>query len=193
MVRVHKQDAADAFLLVLGRVQDRRPFVELAGIDPEIGQLADIRVGHDLEGERGKWLPVRSFPLHLEIAAHASAYGCGNIQWAGQKVHDGIEHRLDAFVPERRSAKNRHPISRNRGSAKGCAKLLGRNRFLREILLHQIIVVASQCLDQFEAKCRGFIEVLSRNGDNIELFAQIVLVNNGMHLKQIDYPSEPVL
>ena len=32
--------------------------LEVAGVDAEVGQLADERVGHDLEGERGERLGV---------------------------------------------------------------------------------------------------------------------------------------
>ena len=36
----------------------REPAVELAGVDAEVGELADERVGHDLEGQRGERLVV---------------------------------------------------------------------------------------------------------------------------------------
>ena len=36
----------------------RRAGLELAGVDAEVGELADEGVGHDLEGERGERLVV---------------------------------------------------------------------------------------------------------------------------------------
>ena len=39
-------------------VQHTRARLELARVDTEVGQLADVRVGHDLERERGERLVV---------------------------------------------------------------------------------------------------------------------------------------
>ena len=54
MVGVHLQDAADAFLLALGRVVDVRAGLQPARIDAEVGELADVGVGHDLESQGGE-------------------------------------------------------------------------------------------------------------------------------------------
>ena len=58
VVGVHLQDAADALLAVLGRVQHRAARGELARVDAEVGELADVGVAHDLERERGERLGV---------------------------------------------------------------------------------------------------------------------------------------
>jgi hypothetical protein len=52
VVGVHLQQPADPLLAAGGGVEDVRARVELAGVDAEVGQLADEGVGHDLEGER---------------------------------------------------------------------------------------------------------------------------------------------
>ena len=51
VVGVHLEDAADALLAVLGRVEDGGALLELAAVDAEVGELADVGVAHDLEGE----------------------------------------------------------------------------------------------------------------------------------------------
>ena len=51
VIGVHQQHAADALLLVLHRVDQRRAGLDLAGIDAAEGERADERVVHDLEGE----------------------------------------------------------------------------------------------------------------------------------------------
>ena len=51
LVRVHEQDAAEALLALLGGVVDLFTLVDLARVDPEVGELAE-RVGNDLEGQR---------------------------------------------------------------------------------------------------------------------------------------------
>ena len=73
VVRVHQKHAADALLLVAGRVQHRRTGLDLARIDAAEGDGADEGVVHDLEGEHGERLFVRrtanSRLLGLEIDA----------------------------------------------------------------------------------------------------------------------------
>ena len=51
VVGVHLEDAADALLLALGRVEHVGAGLERAGVDPEERELADERIGGDLEGE----------------------------------------------------------------------------------------------------------------------------------------------
>src|SRR4051795_5780578 len=54
VVRVHHEDAPDALRAARVDVQDARAGLELAGVDAEVGELADERVGGDLEGQGGE-------------------------------------------------------------------------------------------------------------------------------------------
>ena len=70
VVRVHLEDAADALGLAGRRVQDAVAGLQLAGVDAEVRELADVRVGHHLEGERRERLVERR--LALELVAPSS-------------------------------------------------------------------------------------------------------------------------
>ena len=50
-VGVHLEDPADPLLAVLGRVDHARALGQGARVDPQVGELADVGVGHDLEGQ----------------------------------------------------------------------------------------------------------------------------------------------
>ena len=52
LVGVHLQEAADALGALLGRVVDRRTRRQHARVDADEGELADERVGHQLERQR---------------------------------------------------------------------------------------------------------------------------------------------
>ena len=52
LVGVHLQEAADALVLALGGVVDRRAGRHHARVDADERQLTDERVGHDLERQR---------------------------------------------------------------------------------------------------------------------------------------------
>ncbi len=67
MVRMHSQQAAEPLLLAGGGIEDGVALLEAAGVDPEIGELADMGVGHDLEGQGREWLRVRGIALDLDI------------------------------------------------------------------------------------------------------------------------------
>jgi hypothetical protein len=56
LVGVHLQDPADALLLAADRVVDRVARLQHARVDAHEGQLADVGVGHQLEGQRGELL-----------------------------------------------------------------------------------------------------------------------------------------
>ncbi len=69
VVGVHHQDAADALGLAAADVQHARAGVKSAGVDAEVGQLADVRVGHDLERQRREGLAVVGLALRLGLRA----------------------------------------------------------------------------------------------------------------------------
>ena len=62
LVGVHQQDAAETLAPLLGGVVDLVALVDLAGVDPEVGQLAE-RVGDDLERQRGERLVLVGLAL----------------------------------------------------------------------------------------------------------------------------------
>ena len=65
VVGVHLEHAADPLLAVLRRVVDVGAGLERAGVDPEVGELADVGVAHDLEGQGRERLAVVGRPLEL--------------------------------------------------------------------------------------------------------------------------------
>ena len=73
VVRVHLQDAADPLGLAGRRVEHAVARLELAAVDAEVGQLADVRVGHHLEGERRERLVQRRLALELGVGLRIDA------------------------------------------------------------------------------------------------------------------------
>ena len=106
MVGVHAQDAPDALFLATARVVDVRALFEHAGIDPEVRQVA-VRVGRDLEGQRGEGLIVIGLARDVFVALRILAGDRLGFERRGQKVDHGIEQRLDALVFEGRAAQHR--------------------------------------------------------------------------------------
>ena len=120
LVGVHLQDAADALLAALDRVVDGVARVDDARIDAEEDQLADVRVGHDLEREPRERLVVGRAALAglavLELALHRRDVGRRR-----HVVDHRVEHRLHALVLERGAAQHRHDLARDRAQCAGRA------------------------------------------------------------------------
>ena len=108
VVGVHEQHAADAFPLVLGRIEHGRARLDLARIDAAEGDRADERVVHDLEGEHGEGLGVARHANDFRAGVHVVALDAAAIDRRGQIVDDRVEQRLHALVLEGRAAEHRH-------------------------------------------------------------------------------------
>ena len=97
VVGVHLEDAAKTLAVVLDRVVDVGARLGLAGVDADVGELADVGVGHDLEGEGREGLlgvGVTDVGLALEVGA----VDLGDVERAREVVDDGVEQLLDALV-----------------------------------------------------------------------------------------------
>ena len=83
LVGVHLEDLADALLAVLGRVDDLGARGEPARVDPDVGELAEVRVRCDLERQRGERLVLagraagRGLPVRQRALDRRHVHGEG--------------------------------------------------------------------------------------------------------------------
>ena len=148
-VGVHLEDAADPLLAVLGRVDHARALGQGARVDPQVGELADVGVGHDLEGqgrERGR-VVGRALDLDALLAGDG-AHGRRDVERARQVVDDGVEHGLDALVLEGGAAQDRHGVVAEGHRAQGAGEVLGEDLLVAQVLLHDDVVVVGDHVDE---------------------------------------------
>ena len=119
----------------LRRVEDGGALVELAAVDADVGELADVRVGHDLERQRGERRVVVGRALELLDALDVDAGDRRQVERAGQEVDDGVEHGLHALVLERRAAQHRHDLVGDGAGAERLAQVVGGDLLVAEVLL----------------------------------------------------------
>ncbi len=81
--------------------------LQLAGVNANEGQLADERVGHDLECQRRERLLVVGLAGNLCAVVGIDAVGFADIERRRQIVDDRVEQRLHTFVLERGSYHHR--------------------------------------------------------------------------------------
>src|SRR5699024_948511 len=98
-VGVHLEQLADAFLLVLGGVQDLLAWLDLAGVNADEGQLAEEWVSCDLEGQCGQWLIVRRLTGQLDLSVlDVDALDLTGVQWGWEVIDDSVQQWLNTLV-----------------------------------------------------------------------------------------------
>ena len=190
VVGVHQQDAAETLALALGGVYDGLARVDRAGIDAEEGELADIGVGHNLERQRGEGRAVVGGTLLHLAGLRVLALDGRDVQRARQVVDDGVEQLLDALVLIRGAAYDGHHLYRERGAADSGANLVRGHFLALEVELHDFVVEIAHGLEQVVAVLLGEIAHILGDVLDAHILAQIIVVDIGLHLDQVNDAAE---
>ena len=158
LVGVHQQDPAEALAPLLGRVVDLFALVDRARVDPEVGELAE-RIAHDLERQRGKRGLLVGLACDRLVALEVGALGRRDVERAGQEVDDGVEHRLDALVLERRPGEHRDEVAGQRALADHPLEIVLGERLVVEVLLEHLVVLTANRVEQLVAPLLGLREL----------------------------------
>ncbi len=180
-------------LRALDRVVDGVARIHDARIHAEEHELADERVGHDLEREAGERLVVG----RLALAFLAVLELAGDRRDVGRRRHvvdDGIEHRLHALVLERRAAEHRNDLVRDRAQAQALLDLRFGQLAGLEVLVHQLLVRLGGALDHLLAPFLGEFDEIGRDVAHLVLHALRRFVpDDRLHLHEVDDAFELVL
>jgi hypothetical protein len=79
----------------------------MAGVDSPEGDRADERIIHDLESKHGKGILIARQPYHLGARARIDPLDRLAVERRRQKIDNGIQQGLHAFVLECRAAEDR--------------------------------------------------------------------------------------
>ncbi len=147
VVGVHLEDAADPLFLALGGVVDVRAGVERARVDPEVGQLADVRIRGDLEGKSGEGLAVGRGSDDFLAGDRAFSDDRRDVQRRRQVVDHGVEHRLDTLVLQGRARQNRDDAVLERAETKAPLDVGFAQAVAFEVLVSQLVIHLGDDLD----------------------------------------------
>src|SRR5690554_1943644 len=101
VIGVHEEEATDALLLALGRVEHGRAALDEAGVAAEEGELPDVGIVHDLERERREGGAIVRRTRHAIFGiVGMDALDGHDIGRARHEVDDRVEERLDALILE---------------------------------------------------------------------------------------------
>ena len=190
LVGVHLQDAADALLLAADRVVDRVARLQHAGIHAHESQLADVGVGHQLEGQRGELLVVGG-TAHDWLVVVVRARHRRDVDRRGHEVDHAVEHALHALVLEGRAAEHRLDLGGDGARAQAQLDLVLGQLAGLEVLVHQLFAGFGGGLDHVLAPLLRLGQQVGRNVAEVELHALRSLVpDDGLHLDQVDHAGE---
>src|SRR3954470_10331010 len=194
VVRVHHEDAPDALRAARVDVEDARARLELARVHAEVGELADERVGSDLERERReRRVVVRRTRLFARLVLALDVDHAGDrrhVYRARQVVEHGVEQGLDALVLERRAAEDRRHLEVQRRLADRRLELVDGDLGLLEDELDELVVVVGDLVEEVLARRLRAIVVLGRDVDDVELLAELVAVDDRLHPDEVDDADE---
>ena len=194
VVRVHLEDAADPLRLAVRRVQHPIARLDTARVDAEVRELADERVGHDLEDERRERRVLRRRPRDLVLRLRVGALDGRDVERAREVVDDRVEQRLHALVLEGGAEQHRRDRVGERPRAERAADHLGRDgRLVLEVRLHQLVVVLGDRVDQRVVRLLGGGRELGRDLADGERLPELVLVDDRAHLDEVDDADVVVL
>ena len=190
LVGVHQQDAAEALAPLLGGVVDLVALVDHARVHTEVGELAE-RVGDDLEGERSERRLLVGLAGDDLVTAQVGADGRRDVERARQEVDDGVEHRLNALVLERRAGEHRHEVTGERADADHVLQLGLADRLVAEVLLEDLVVLAADGVEQLVAPLLGLGQLSRVDVALVVDGALLVAVpHDRLHLDEVDDAGE---
>src|SRR6202795_4681391 len=160
LVGVHLQKTADAFAGTLGGIHHVAAGLEHAGIDADVGDVADERVGHDLEGQRSERLIVSGAAENGFVVVGVNAFDRRNIHGRRQVIDHRVEQRLNALVFESGAGENRYNFQRESRFGNGIAHFLDAEGAFGEVLVQNGVVVLGDVLHHFAAMLvvEGFVD-----------------------------------
>ena len=172
LIGVHLDEASDAFAAAFRDVKNAFAGFQLAGVDADEAQLADERVGHDLEDQRGERRVVFRLAQLFCAGIRIGADHRRNVERRGQQVAHGVEHVLNALVLEGGTTNHREDLHRDGRFAKTGEDFSVRDLFTVDEFLHQNVIRFRDRLDHLFAVFVGLFDQIRRNFDVVVLRAQ---------------------
>ena len=193
LVGVHLQNTAEAFSLAFLGIESGFTGGNTSGIHTEEAELADIRVCHNLKGKRGKRRIVggRSFLLLVRLRIDSS--DVRNVRRCRHIIHDGVEKLLNALISVRGSADDGNDFILDRRGSERLFQLVGGNLLTAAVFLEQFLIRLGDGFDHLLSVFLSEILHIVGNGFHSDILAEIVIIDVGLHIDQVNNTAEGIL
>ncbi len=163
LVGVHLEDAAQTLTGVLVDVVHVAAGLGVAGVHAEVGELADVGVGHDLEGQGAERLLGIGDAGDGLAGLGVGAVNLLDVERAGEVVHDGVEDLLDALVLVGGAHEDGVELAGKGALADGGLEHVDGDLLVHEDELHELVVKVGGGVEQLLALLVGEVDVLGRD------------------------------
>ena len=187
---MHLEQTTEAVAAAGPGIDDRGALFRHAGIDADERELADVRVVHDLEDQRGERLVVAAVTGDGSFGIGIGALGFPDVDRGRQIIDDGVEEELDALVLERGAAERGNELAGDDGVAEGGLDLLLLRGLAFEVEFHDGVVDFGETLDQVIERLLGLLLIF--RGDVVfdDLRAVRAFVAVGLLVDDLDVAAE---
>ena len=190
VVSVHLQDTAHTLLDTLGAVEHGGTLLQSTGVHTEVAQLADIRVGGDLEGQSGEGSLVGSGTEVLFLGLGVHALDALLIQGAGHIVHNRVQQLLNALVLVGSTADNGNHLVGDGGPADDGLDLLDGDLLALQVLHGQVVVQSGDGVQQLLVVLVGQIHHILGDLLGTHILTQLIIEDVCLHGQQVDVALE---
>ena len=193
VVGVHLQDTAHTLLGVLHGVVDSGTCLNLTGVNTEVCQLTNERVGSDLEGQSGKGSVVGRRTGLLLFGLRVHALDVLDVGRGGHIVNDRIQQLLNAAVLVGRTTGNGNQSICNGLLADSSLQFLTSDLLTLQVLFHQDFVVLGNSLNEDVAILLSLLLHVLGDGLAAHVVAHIVVVDLSVHVNEVNDTAEGIL
>ncbi len=192
VVSMHLQDTADALAFTLSGVVYIRASGQGTGIYAEECQLTNKRVSSNLECQCSKRSLVARRTLVVFTSFRVNAFNRRNISRSRHEVYNCIQQRLYAFVLIGRTAAYRSHFASDSCFTDASFDFFYGQLFAFQVFHHQLVISFSNCFYQSCAVFFCFFLHVFRNFDELFFFTQSIIINDSLHVDQVNHASEGV-
>ena len=160
---VHLEDAAESLALTVRSVDDVGAGLSTTGVNADVGELTDERVGHDLEDQAGEGLVEGRMTLDLLAGVRIGTGDGLDVERAGQVVDNSVEQLLNTLVLVGGAHEDEVELVGKDALAQSSLELLDGEVLLHEDLLHELVIKAGSSVEELLALGGNDVSELSRD------------------------------
>ena len=190
--RTQEHDTRNALVLAGARIVEGFALLELPAVHAVEDELADMRVGPELEAEASDLGFVVRTNGDFRVAVVGERLLGAHVDWGREEVDDAVEEHLDTLVLKSGTRDDADKVERESGLTDTRAHFFDSHFMTVEILGSEDVVEVSETFDELGAPLFSFFFLLLGNFDHVELHSLRVgfVVKVGDVLDQVDHALE---
>lgn len=160
--------------------------MEPPGVHPDVGQASNVWIGLNLERERGEWCFIVCLARDLFACYWMCSLHGWDIERRRQVIDNCIQEQLDSLVLQCRSAEHWDKLPADRRCTQRTPELLWSRLLSFEVAQQKFLVCFDDLLNQLVSPLARHLDVLCRHLGVLNVLTEVVMVDLGAELDEID-------